>query len=174
MAGKTHPVTLWLGELPGNSMVKWTLPGDPRGRHLPFEFEVTDLLQPSENLLLLRVDGSLAFDRVPPGNVTGAPADFFPSHAGNYPQAQFDFFPYCGIQRPVLLYAVPYPYIQDVTVQTEILGQDGRVKVAVVGEGEPYEKVRFHLSGHGEQMIEEGVRLGDETQIEINVPQAAL
>ena len=35
-------------------------------------------------------------------------------------QAQFDFFPYCGIQRPVWLVACPPEGLQDVIVQTEL------------------------------------------------------
>lgn len=147
--------------------------GTHEGGHLPFEFALTDQLKPSENLLMLRVDGSMAFDRVPPGNVTGGPADFFPGHGGNYPQAQFDFFPYCGIQRPVFLYATPAAYIEDVTVQTEIFEQNGRVKVEVVGNGATYDTVRIYLSGHGQEVIGEAVRHGDKTQIEIEVPKAA-
>ncbi|MCB9134433.1 MAG: beta-glucuronidase [Anaerolineales bacterium] len=148
--------------------------GTHEGGHLPFEFELTELIKSSKNALVLRVDGSLAFDRVPPGNVVGTPVDFFPSHAGNYPQAQFDFFPYCGIQRPVFLYATPFDHIKDITVQTEIYGQDGLVKVSVVGAGGTYDKVRFDLSGHGQHLTGEALHLGDKTQIELNVSQAAL
>jgi hypothetical protein len=51
--------------------------------------------------LVLRVDGGLAFDRVPPGDEQ----DFFTNHAGNTPPAQFDFFPFCDIYR--LFYCMP-------------------------------------------------------------------
>src|SRR5262245_51952588 len=60
--------------------------GTHEGGHLPFEFDITEMVQAIGNKLVIRVDGGLAFDRVPPGNVTGDPADFFASHAGNYPQ----------------------------------------------------------------------------------------
>jgi beta-glucuronidase len=51
----------------------------------------------------------------------------------NYPQTTYDFFPYSGLQRPVLLHSVPaVTHIDDVTVRTAIEGEDGVVYVAVV------------------------------------------
>jgi len=110
--------------------------GSHEGGHLPFEFNVTERVKLSGNQLVVRVDGRLAFDRVPPGNVTGDLADFFPGHVGNHPQAQFDFFPYCGIQRPVLLYTTPINHLHDITVQTNVEGADGSVYVQVNKVGE--------------------------------------
>jgi beta-glucuronidase len=147
--------------------------GSHEGGHLPFEFDVTSFVKESDNQLIVRVDGSLAFDRVPPGNVTGDPADFFPSHAGNYPQAQFDFFPYCGIHRPVQLYATPHAYLSDVTVQTQIEGVNGKVHVSVEGSGDFAGTVRFHLNGYGHHSAVESVFSNNEAKADINVPDAA-
>ena len=105
--------------------------GSHEGGHLPFAFEVSDALAQQDNLLVVRVDGQLAFDRVPPGNVTGEDQHFFAGHAGNFPQAQFDFFPFCGIHRPVYLVATPPEGIDDITVTTAIAGEVGHVDVAV-------------------------------------------
>ncbi|MBN1259681.1 MAG: beta-galactosidase, partial [Anaerolineae bacterium] len=126
--------------------------GAHEGGHLPFEFDVTAQLHPENNHLVARVDGNLAFDRVPPGNVTGDAADFFESHADNYPQAQFDFFPFCGIHRPVLLYTLPPVAITDLTVTTDIAGTTGRVRVRMTcTEWDDHKAVRarFVLQGQG-------------------------
>ena len=147
--------------------------GTHEGGHLPFEFDVTSLVRPSRNRLVLRVDGRLAFDHVPPGNVTGDPADFFSSHAGNYPQAQFDFFPYCGIHRPVSLYATPPTFLRDVTVQTEIAGATGRVSVRVEREGDSPGQARFRLNGHGYDSTFETAFSNDSAQADMEVPDAA-
>ncbi len=109
--------------------------GSHEGGHLPFEFEVTERMRREDNLLVVRVDGSLAPDRVPPGYVPEDPRDSF----GNtpLPPASFDFFPYCGIQRPVRLYAAPRDFIQDIRVITDILNGSALVTIAL------------HLSGEG-------------------------
>ena len=41
--------------------------GQHEGGHLPFEFDVTQHVQAEDNRLVVRVDGTLAPDRVPPG-----------------------------------------------------------------------------------------------------------
>ena len=56
---------------------------------------------------------ALAPDRVPPGNVPPDPNDVFANQ--NYPAASFDFFPYCGIHRPVWLTARHPDGIDDLT-----------------------------------------------------------
>ena len=110
--------------------------GAHEGGHLPFIFDITEEISHRENTLVLRVDGQLAGDRVPPGNVTGSGLDFFPSHSENFPQTQFDFFPYSGIQRPVLLYCQPKLALEDITVIPELEGDHARLWVSA-GFGEP-------------------------------------
>lgn len=144
--------------------------GEHEGGHLPFEFDITGLLRPDGNRLIVRVDGQLAFDRVPPGNVTGAPEDFFGSHAGNFPQAQFDFFPFCGIHRPVWLYAVPQAHIQDVTVSTELDGTTGLVQIRIQTSGPGAPAARFRFEGHGTNLQVE-TAAGEAT---LTIPNAAL
>jgi len=90
------------------------------GGHIPFEFEVSNKLKPEGNRLVVRVDGNLAYDRVPPG---GRPMF--------YPATNFDFFPYCGIHRPVLLYTAPHEGINDLTVRTFIEGDIGKVQTII-------------------------------------------
>jgi beta-glucuronidase len=147
--------------------------GAHEGGHLPFEFEITTLAKPEGNRLVVRVDGELAYDRVPPGNVTGEAEDFFLSHGGNYPQAQFDFFPFCGIQRPVLLYAVPRQALRDLTVVTELAGATGRVQVRAQKSGEADTSARFSLRGHGLELSAEARFAGDTAEALISVPEAA-
>jgi beta-glucuronidase len=103
--------------------------GCHEGGHLPFEFDVTARVRDENNLLIVRVDGKLAIDRVPPGNVPLDPQNSF--GVARHPATNFDFFPYCGIHRPVVLYAVPPRGIDDVTVVTQIEGTTGIVRARV-------------------------------------------
>jgi beta-glucuronidase len=126
-----YQTSVWLN---GNHL------GGHEGGHLPFKFEITDHVTSCDNTLVVRVDGRLAANHVPPGNVIGSDLDFFASHAGNYPQTQFDFFPFCGIQRPVLLYTQPQEAIEDITVVTDLVGDQGLITVKV-------EPTNAHVSG---------------------------
>jgi len=112
--------------------------GEHHGGHLPFALNVTKQVSWGEaNVVSIQVEGKLTPTRVPPGNVTrgGALGGFM----GNYPNTSFDFFPYTGIQRPVILYAVPKTRIEDVTVTTEIDGTKGVVRVRVEQVGDSTE-----------------------------------
>lgn len=148
--------------------------GGHEGGHLPFEFDVTALVKPEGNLLVVRVDGELALDRVPPGNVTGDVIDFFQSHSGNYPQSQFDFFPFCGIQRPVQLYGVSVQALHDLTVTTTLDGATGRVQVSAQKLDHATASARFHLTGHGLEIFSETRFVGDSAALTFTVPDAAL
>jgi len=64
------------------------------------------------------VDGRLSDDHVPP---RGRPM--------NNPPTNFDFYPFCGIHRPVLLYAIPNEGVRDITVRTSIIETTGIIEV---------------------------------------------
>jgi beta-glucuronidase len=103
--------------------------GQHEGGHLPFEFNVTPHVRPEGNMLVVRVEGELAPNRVPPGNIPIDPRYTFANQS--FPPGSFDFFPFCGIQRPVLLYTIPREATADVSVTTDIVGKDGLVRVQV-------------------------------------------
>jgi beta-glucuronidase len=142
--------------------------GMHEGGHLPFEFDVTNGLRAEDNLLVVRVEGELAPDRVPPGNVPAGAGPWFSS----YPRAHFDFFPFCGIQRPVILYAVPRGGLADVTVTTAISGASGIVAVraaCTVGTA-----VQLSLAGHSAQATAQAVVHNGEADATMTIPDAHL
>lgn len=148
--------------------------GQHEGGHLPFEYEIGPHLHPEHNILVVRVNGMLAPDRVPPGNLT-ANTDWHDSFGNiEFPASNFDFFPYCGIHRPVLLYALPTAYIADITVNTSIQAGAGKVHAHVectgVGDGLLY----LTLRGHGIALVvTSDIRQGH-AEAEISVSQPAL
>ncbi len=103
--------------------------GSHEGGNLPFEFELPKKILKKNNLLSVVVDGQLAPDRVPPGNIPYNPKDAFANTA--YPAAAFDFFPFCGIHRKVYLCAVPQQAIKDITITTDIKNKSGIVHVRI-------------------------------------------
>ncbi len=144
--------------------------GSHEGGHLPFTFEITRELKTEKNLLVIRVDGELAPDRVPPGNVPFDPKDSF-GNAFN-PPASFDFFPYCGIQRSVLLYTTPEKFINDLTITTEISGSTGHVNIQLDAESQAPMKTKVTLEGFGQEISSEGPMVKGASQIRITVPKA--
>jgi beta-glucuronidase len=145
--------------------------GSHEGGHLPFEFDVTALLREEDNLLVVRVDGTLALDRVPPGNVPVNPTDRFAEVS--YPDGSFDFFPYCGIHRPVLLYALDPQGLSDLTVTTNISGETGLVQVQIAREMATPARARLTLRGHGQPVVAE-LPVTTQAETTLQVPHAAL
>ncbi|MBN2304633.1 MAG: beta-glucuronidase [Anaerolineae bacterium] len=146
--------------------------GQHEGGYLPFVFDITDQVKDTGNVLVARVDGQLAPDRVPPGNLAGLSGAAFPTV--NYPDTSFDFFPYCGIQRPVLIYTEPPDAITDLTVSTGIEGANGVVQVQI--ERTPGDPLvgRITLTGHGAVLSADLDLAGESGEVVLTVPDAAL
>jgi beta-glucuronidase len=142
--------------------------GSHEGGHLPFVFELHPETLKAENRLVVRVDGRLAPDRVPPGNLLHDPQDTFGMRS--FPDTNFDFYPFCGIHRPVLLFSVPQDGIEDLTVTTDIDGGSGLVTVNVANRSEGA-TIRCTLKRHGSESVT--ISSGHFPRYKIKVEQAA-
>jgi len=101
--------------------------GSHEGGHLPFAFEITGKIKwGEENIIAISVENVLKPERVPSGNMPGSDMSMFMAT----PKTTYDFYPFTGIHRPVVLYSVPQTYIEDVTVVTTI-EPEAQVKVTV-------------------------------------------
>jgi beta-glucuronidase len=105
------------------------------GGHLPFVVEITDqLLWDQQNIIAISVENKQLPERVPPGPAAAGAGAF--GSMPPFPATTYDFFPYAGLHRPVLLYSVPAAaHIDDITVVTTIDDKDGVVKVTVSAGG---------------------------------------
>lgn len=145
--------------------------GEHEGGYLPFDFDITDRVQEADNLLVVRVNGELASDRVPPGNLGGIPGATF-GHV-QFPDPNYDFYPFCGIQRPVLLYTTPQQEITDLTVITGIDGANGSVRVEVASTASEPLTIRAIIKGHGADITTEQDIAQKGAVVNVSVPDAA-
>ena len=145
--------------------------GSHEGGHLPFQFDISPLVQPRANRLVVCVDGALAPDRVPPGNVPPNAGDVFANQ--NFPPASFDFFPFCGIHRPVWITARHPQGIDNIQVTTNVDGAGGEV-AAKIWCGAAHAVAHFQISGHGMQGSSEVAVIGGQAATVIPIPDAAL
>ncbi|MBI1259856.1 MAG: beta-glucuronidase [Chloroflexi bacterium] len=141
--------------------------GAHEGGHLPFAFDITEKVNDTGNRLVVRVNGELAPDHVPPGNLSGIPNAGF--GMAPHPDASFDFFPFCGIQRPVLIYTEPPQAITDITVTTTIDGTSGLVSVKSAHTAGDALMTRVTLQGHGANLFAES----ESGTASLTVPNAA-
>jgi beta-glucuronidase len=101
--------------------------GGHEGGHLPFALACTDALSAGENVLVVRVDGRLARNRVPPGLVPNEQTHGRVFH----PDVPYDFFPYAGLHRRVELVIAPRDGIRDLRLTTTRDGDGVLLDVAV-------------------------------------------
>lgn len=147
--------------------------GQHEGGHLPFEFQVNAHIRTENNLLVVRVNGELRPDRVPPGNIPD-PADHLGS--GDGMGAAFDFFPFCGIQRPVWLYATSSEILTDVTVTTDIRRHTGIIHLTLDHNCQDSATAEIVLQNQGEKVVahEQRVIPGETGTVTLTVPDATL
>lgn len=142
--------------------------GVHEGGHLPFAFEVSQWVNYGEkNSIVVRVENELKPSRVPTGNV---PNSFFTS----FPKANFDFFPYAGINRKVWLYTLSKKSkITDITVKTDFENTTGKIRLAIEKKGSA-NSGKITLSG-GKQPITRSFRFsGGMALVELTVPDVNL
>ncbi|TRW17319.1 beta-glucuronidase [Glacieibacterium frigidum] len=90
------------------------------GGHLPFVIDITDaVLFDGPNRLTVQVENKLLLERSPAVPDTGR----FAMTVTHYPQTTYDFFPFTGIHRPVLLCTMPEVCVDDITVVTTLSGR---------------------------------------------------
>ncbi|MCR5573749.1 MAG: beta-glucuronidase [Bacteroidaceae bacterium] len=144
--------------------------GKHEGGHLPFAFTITDKVKwGAKNRITIMVENKLRPDRVP-GNVAGGALA-----SQNYPNANYDFFPYSGLHRAVWLYSVPKAArINDITLTTTFSGTVGKIhaKVQKVGNVSVGRIVVADRDGH---KMEAQLRFkGQEAEADVQVPDVNL
>ena len=135
--------------------------GHHEGGHLPFEYDISNKIVSGDNVLVVRVDGRLLDNHVPP---RGRPM--------NYPQSNFDFYPFCGIHRPVLLYAIPIEGLRDVTVRTSIKDTTGILDVSIETVGLDDIHMNLSLKGFGSEITNTSKIQQNIQKITLEVKQA--
>ncbi|MCW3807049.1 beta-glucuronidase [Plebeiibacterium marinum] len=119
--------------------------GYHEGCHVPFAFDIANVIKwDQSNKIVIKVENQLSPSRVPTGNVKGG------SLASN-PAANYDFFPYSGLNRSVVLYSLPKTYIQDITVKPNYEGTTGLLDVIVETKGKAT-KATVTISGQGKEI----------------------
>jgi beta-glucuronidase len=144
--------------------------GSHEGGHLPFAFDISEHVKwGEENVVAISVENHLKPTRVPAGNMNTALGPF-----ASFPRTTYDFFPFAGLHRPVVLYAVPQTHIDDVTVRTEIRGGDGVVTVQVRMNAASDGVATLSMAGAGQPLRAEVSLSGGVGEGQIVVPNARL
>ena len=116
----THRAVVWVDD---------TQVAEHEGGYTPFEADITDVVEPGQELRITAVvDNTLTWQSIPPGYVEDPP---------DGPRQRYfhDFFNYAGIHRTVWLTTRPAAHVADVTVVTGLDGATGTVAYDVETAG---------------------------------------
>lgn len=142
--------------------------GKHEGCHVPFAFNIESQVKWNEqNRITIQVENIQSPARVPTGAVAG-------SSFGNYPNANYDFFPYSGLNRDVLLYSVPSEgYIKDITIRPDFEGTTGKMNISLEQVGK-IKTARIVVSGHGQEITESVSFVNEQANTTIQIPNVRL
>jgi len=138
--------------------------GEHEGGFTPFSFRTENALRfGDKNRVVVMVDNTLSKKTIPPGEGMNA--------------TYFDFFHYGGIYREVYLTAHSKIYVKDVTIKTDIQGEDGIVKIKTVVSNEDKKtfsgKVNYQILFKGDLVCEKDADLslspGEERTIDVEI-----
>jgi beta-glucuronidase len=98
------------------------------GGYTPFEADITDHLVPGQEVRITAlINNTLHWQSIPPGVIEDTPV-------GKRQRYWHDFFNYAGIHRTVWLYATDPAHITDVTITTDLDGENGVINYTVNAE----------------------------------------
>jgi beta-glucuronidase len=130
----THRATVWVND---------TEVASHEGGYTPFEADITDLVAAGDKArITVVVNNTLSFQTIPPGVIEDTPD-------GERQIYWHDFFNYAGIHRTVWLYTTGRAHLTDITVVTDIDGDDGSVQYTTETQDADGTRVRVVLRDAG-------------------------
>ena len=121
--------------------VNGTLAAEHKGGFTPFEVEINELVSVGKNRLTVCVDNIVDETILPVGLFKEETLADGTKKLKNSPN--FDFFNYAGIHRPVKIYTTPKNYISDITLVSNLNGDNGVIDYSVDLNGTGEVKVSF-------------------------------
>ena len=126
-----------------------------------------------ENLLVVVVNNELSDTTIPAGDTQVLP------NGKKMSKPSFDFFNYSGLNRPVKLTAIPNEHVEDISVVTDINGNDGVISYEITTTGNSPVIVEIYESQNPSANIQETlqgkiVASANGTKGNITVPNAKL
>ncbi len=116
----THRATVWVNDVEVMSH---------EGGYTPFEADITDHVTAGQQVRITAlINNTLHWQSIPPGVIEDTPA-------GKRQRYWHDFFNYAGIHRSVWLSATDPAHITDITITTDLDGDNGVINYTLAAEG---------------------------------------
>jgi len=115
---------------------------------LPFEFDISHYIVLGEFAnIVISVNNKLNENSIPQGITSENYLKENRLREETYPPTRFDFFPFGGIHRPVLIYTTPKRYIRNIRFETKITGTNtASAKIKITTQNFTYGLAKVILS----------------------------
>ena len=122
--------------------------GENNQGFLPFEFDITENVIPGTYCdLVIMVNNELNGETIPQGILSENYSEEGRLRDETFPLARFDFSPFGGINRPVVIYTTPIEYLDKIQVNTKILSKEnGLADIKVFCSKNYCSDLRFEIS----------------------------
>ncbi len=153
--GDTHKRNYWIrvgsADYRATVWVNGKRAGHHEGAFVPFEFEITDAIRPgARNTLTILVNNELNAETIPQGIRSEDYAREERIREETYPPVRFDYFPFGGIHRPVVIYSTGPTCIKSILVDTYVVAPArGEVRARIAVNGSEVLLARCTISGAG-------------------------
>ncbi len=139
---------------------------------LPFEFEITNFVEPGkENKVVVLVNNELNDGSIPQGIKPEYYCKENRLREETYPATRFDFFPFGGIHRPVIMSIIPENNFEQIKVETLVKSSDeGLANIKVWTDSLVNGEVSLIISG-GSNLLRRQIKIQNnfgEAEIEIS------
>jgi beta-glucuronidase len=137
------------------------------GGYTPFEVELTEAVRAGEEqLLVVRVDSLLSATTVPQGGLDPKLGGVAAWRTGNNPDVHWDFFPFMGLHRPVVLYATGAARFGSIRLETlQLRGDRADLRARVKLDGAA-DRLTLRVPELGLQLVRE---LGAERELSLEL-----
>ena len=143
---------------------------------LPFEFEIGNYAKPGQqSVIVILINNELDEDTIPQGITSDHYFKENRLREETYPPTRFDFSPFGGIHRPVLIYTTPAKYLEKIKFDSTILSNkkvvaEIKVKTQNFNEG----LVRATISSHGFTISTEVQLTKNSAKLELEIENCEL
>jgi len=110
--------------------------GENNQGFLPFEFDITEQVTPGQECsVIILVNNELSDETIPQGIQAEHYLQEYRLRDETYPAARFDYSPFGGINRPVIIYTTSKEFIKSIRVDTKIFdGSEGIANVSIIAD----------------------------------------
>ncbi len=150
--------------------------GQHQGGFLPAEFEITSAVTlGTRNSVTILVNNELTEETIPQGITSEDYLREDRLREETFPPARFDFFPYGGIHRPIIIHTKPPGHIEDIRIDTTIRrGKKALIRATVVIGDAEGSRVRCSIEGMPGQSLSESTVVNGAARLAMEIDSCRL